>query len=63
MIRRTTSDVHSRVRKPQSQPEVLQKLMRHQSYKTTLCYINQSQQIADTVQGMQIPDVLRKKCG
>ncbi len=51
------------VNAPRMKPEVLQKLMRHQSYKTTLGYINQSQQIADAVQGMQVPDVLNKKSG
>lgn len=48
------------VNAPRMKPEVLQKLMRHQSYKTTLGYINQSQQIAEAVERMQVPDVLNK---
>jgi len=40
-------------------PETLQKMMRHQSYKTTLGYINLAEQVEDAVKGIWVPDVLR----
>jgi hypothetical protein len=41
-------------------PEVLQKMMRHKSYKTTLGYINLSTQIEDAAKNLVVPGVLRK---
>ena len=39
-------------------PEVLQKMMRHKSYKTTLGYINQAEHIEKAVADLKVPDVL-----
>jgi len=40
-------------------PEVLQKMMRHKSYKTTLGYIDHAEQIDAAVAELRVPDVLR----
>jgi integrase len=40
-------------------PAVLQKLMRHQSFKTTLGYINLTSHLDDAVKSMPVPDVLK----
>ena len=41
-------------------PEVLQKMMRHKSYKTTLGYINLSMQIEDAARNLVVPEALKK---
>ena len=41
-------------------PEVLQILMRHKSYKTTLGYINQAEQVDQAVADLRVPDVLKQ---
>lgn len=40
--------------------EQLQKLMRHRSYSTTQRNINMAGKLNDAVQGLHVPDVLRK---
>jgi len=39
-------------------PAELQKLMRHQSFQTTLGYINLTNQLNDAVKSMPVPDIL-----
>lgn len=46
------------VNAPRMKPEVLQKLMRHKSYQTTLGYVNVTNQLREAVDSMPIPDVL-----
>ena len=41
-------------------PEVLQKMMRHKTYKTTLGYINLATQIEDVAKNLVVPDTLQK---
>ena len=41
-------------------PEVLQKMMRHKSYKTTLGYINLTTQIEEAAKNIVVPDALKK---
>jgi integrase len=49
------------VNAPRMKPEVLQKLMRHKSYQTTIAsYINVTSQLEDAVKTMPVPDVLPK---
>ena len=55
-LRRSFATVNAKGLKP----EVLQKMMRHRAYKTTLGYINLAEQIEEAVQGLGIPDVLQK---
>ena len=47
------------VNAPRMKPEVLQKMMRHKSYKTTLGYINNAERIDEAVAELRVPDVLR----
>jgi len=42
-------------------PAVLQKLMRHQSFQTTLGYINLTSHLDEAVKSMPVPDVLKEK--
>jgi integrase len=55
-LRRAFGTVNAKTMKP----EVLQKMMRHKSYKTTLGYINLSTQIEDAAKNLVVPGVLRK---
>lgn len=49
------------VNAPRMKPEILQKLMRHKSYQTTMTsYINPTSQVEDAVKTMPIPEVLKK---
>jgi integrase len=48
------------VNAPRMKPEVLQKVMRHKSYQTTLGYVNLANQVEESVLAMPIPDVLKK---
>jgi len=41
-------------------PEALQKLMRHQSYRTTLGYINLAEQIDEAVANLRVPEIFQK---
>jgi integrase len=41
----------------------LQTLMRHKSYTTTQRYINLARQMDAAVDGLHVPDVLKKKAG
>lgn len=41
-------------------PEVLQKMMRHKSYKTTLGYISLSMQIEDAAENLVVPASLKR---
>jgi len=56
-LRRSFATVNAKRLKP----EVLQKMMRHRAYKTTLGYINLAEQIEEAVQDLRIPDVLQKR--
>jgi integrase len=47
------------VNAPRMKPEVLQKLMRHKSYQTTLGYVNLTSQVDNAVLNMPVPDVLK----
>lgn len=49
------------VNAPHMKAEVLQKLMRHKSYTTTLGYINLASQLEEAVANMPVPKVLRKE--
>jgi len=40
--------------------DALQALMRHKSYLTTQRYINMARQLDEAVQGLHVPEVLRK---
>lgn len=51
------------VNAPRLKPEILQKLMRHRSYQTTLGYINRTTQIEEAVVNMPVPSVLAKPTG
>ena len=55
-LRRAFGTVNAKTMKP----EVLQKMMRHKSYKTTLGYINLATQIEDAAQNLVVPPALRK---
>lgn len=48
------------VNAPRLKPEARQKLMRHQSYQTTLGYVNLTNQLDDAVKTMPVPDALNK---
>jgi hypothetical protein len=39
-------------------PEVLQRLMRHQSYQTTLGYVNLTNQLDEAIKLMPVPKAL-----
>ena len=43
--------------------DALRKLMRHKSYLTTQRYVNIAQQVNRAVEGLHVPDVLKKKRG
>ena len=43
--------------------DALQKLMRHKAYATTQGYINMAQQVTRAVEGLHVPDVLKRKQG
>ena len=45
---------------PRLKPEVLQRLMRHQSYQTTLGYVNLTNQLDQAIQSMPVPDALKE---
>jgi len=40
--------------------DALQALMRHKSYLTTQRYINMARQLDGAVEGLHVPDVLRR---
>lgn len=48
---------------PRLKPEVLQRLMRHQSYQTTLGYVNLTNQLDEAIKQMPVPDALKKGVG
>lgn len=45
---------------PRMKPEALQRLMRHKSYQTTLCYVNLANQVEEAVLSMPVPEVLKQ---
>ena len=45
---------------PNMSADALQKLMRHKSYLTTQVYVNLSRQLDTAVDGLHVPDVLRR---
>jgi integrase len=47
---------------PGMKAEVLRKMMRHKSYKTTLGYINLANQVDDAAKNLVVPDTLKKDC-
>ncbi len=51
------------VNAPRLKPEVLQKLMRHKSYMTTLGYVNMASQVDAAIANMPVPEILTKKRG
>lgn len=51
------------VNAPRLKPEVLQRLMRHQSYQTTLGYVNLTNQLDEAVKSMPIPEALKLSNG
>jgi len=55
-LRRAFATVNAKRMKP----EVLQKMMRHKSYKTTLGYVNLTEQIMEAAAQLGVPDVLKK---
>lgn len=55
-LRRAFATVNAK----QMKAETLQKIMRHKSYKTTLSYVNLSEQVEEAVSQMPVPEVLRK---
>ena len=56
-LRRTFATVNAKNMKE----EVLRKLMRHTTYKTTLGYINLANQVDEAVANLHVPDVLKEK--
>ena len=48
------------VNAPRLKAEVLQRLMRHQSYQTTLGYVNLTNQLDEAIKSMPVPDVLKE---
>jgi integrase len=48
------------VNAPRLKPEVLQRLMRHQSYQTTLGYVNLTNQLDEAIKLMPVPKALRE---
>jgi integrase len=49
------------VNAPRLKPEVLQRLMRHKSYQTTLGYVNLTNQVDEAIKSMPIPDALKEE--
>ena len=47
------------VNAPTLKAEVLQRLMRHQSYQTTLGYVNLTSQLDEAVKSMPVPEALK----